>query len=112
MRIKTTRLKQLRASLEKTLKLTPEASKVINRTRTIRYALLSDYPSILANKEVSLGLIKEILYLDRKLRLETEGIDEEEKEILSQEFQINELGAEVGLNQDIKKLNNEKTNTN
>jgi hypothetical protein len=37
------------------------------------------------------AFLQDVIYTDRKIRLETEGEDEETKEILSQEFIINEL---------------------
>lgn len=97
------RRKHLREELSKTLSL-PDADKVVNRYRTIRYTLLKDYPTLLANKEVSLELIKDIVYLDRRLRIETQDIEEEEKKVLSQKYQLNELGAEPNYHNNVKQL--------
>lgn len=97
------RRKHLREELTKTLSL-PDADKVVNRYRTIRYTLLKDYPNLLANKEISLELIKDIVYLDRRLRIETQGVDTEVKEVLEQEYQLNELGAEANYHNNVKQL--------
>lgn len=104
--MKKQRRTQIKERLAMTLKMTPEASKVENRYRAIRHALLPDYPTYLANKEISLAFLSEIVYLDRQLRKMTEGIDDEKKEILSQEFQIEELGAEPNYNNNVKQLKN------
>lgn len=69
-------------------KESPEAKLVENRYRSIRYALHEEYKQVseVLGKERMIDLIKDCIYLDRKLREMTEGIQTEEKKILSQEW--------------------------
>lgn len=87
----------------------PEAVLVKNRYRILYATLKQMYPKTFENidKEVMTTLIQDIVYADRKWRKLTEGEDKKEKIRLSQEYQLNELGVEVGLNQNIKLLKNE-----
>lgn len=89
--------KAIKNALVETLKI--EGSHlVVNRHRTIRHALISKYPNLInsVSKDVMTNFIKDVTYADRMLRKLTEGEEVEEKTILSQDFQINELGMEVG----------------
>ncbi len=43
-----------------------------------------------------LNFLKDAVYLDRMIRKLTEGEEVQEKEILSEQFQLDELGMEVG----------------
>lgn len=85
-----------------------EAVLVKNRHRIIYATLKELYPHTFTSieKETMIDLFKDILYADRKWRALTEDFDKEQKKILSQEFQLNELGMNIGINEDIKKLNN------
>lgn len=67
-----------------------EAKLVKNRYKTIRYALYEEYNELisLTSKERFIDLIKDILYTDRKLRSLTGDIEQEEKQILSQQWQV------------------------
>lgn len=106
MKASTKYRNSLNSALQATLTI-EGADMVENRYRTLRYALLSQYPNLVngTDKEVLLNFLKDAIYLDRKLRKLTEGKQVLKKEILSQEFQINELGAEVNLKNNIKELN-------
>ncbi len=101
---------KFRQQLKKRLKLTiaefPNGKYVKYRYNVLRFTLAEFYPNMVNSmtKQDCLEMLRAVIYLDRQLRLETEGIDQEKKEILSQEKQI-ELGYEVGLEGDIKKLN-------
>ena len=53
-----------------------------------------------------LNFLRDVVYLDRKQRLLTEGLERDEKEELSQEYQIEHLGVEIGLENNIKQLKN------
>lgn len=83
----------------------PESKSVKLRYRTLRYLLLEKHPFLrdLPINQVT-ELLKECVTLDRKLRLATQGLEEETKKILSQEYQLEELGVEVGIEGDLKKL--------
>jgi hypothetical protein len=88
---------------EKLLKQYPEYRSVKKRYDAIALILQGKYPKIKQNREVMARLFKDVVYIDRKLRAMTEGEEEEEKKILSQEKQI-EMGYEPNYYQDIKKL--------
>jgi len=106
MKSKTRHNNKLTEDLMVVLKCHKEASLVAFRYRTILSALRGAYPDLTTNtnKEVMLEFLRDVVYLDRKLRKLTEGKDGEQKEILSQEYQLNELGAEIGLQQNIINL--------
>lgn len=69
-----------------------ETMLVKNRYRAIRYLLKGRYSTqAFENKDQTIEMFKDAIYLDRRLRLYTEGIEQPLKEQLSQEEQI-ELG--------------------
>ena len=89
--------------LKEVFKLHPESKTVEERYKTIRYALYEEYREImdLTQKETMLQFLRDAIYIDRKLRELTEDIQQKEKEILSQKWQV-ENGYEVGYYKDIK----------
>lgn len=91
---KTIRQDTYKKSLTSLLDSNPEAHLVKNRYKVMMYLLNKEWSNLLSqtDKEVMKEFLKDVIYCDRKIRLETEGDDEEEKEILSQEFQVEELG--------------------
>jgi len=109
MKGRTRHNKRLTEDLLVVLKCHQEASLVAFRYRTLLSALRNAYPSLTTStsKEVLLEFLQDVIYLDRKLRKLTEGKDKENKKILSQEFQIRELGAEASLSQNIINLKKE-----
>lgn len=86
----------------------PQSKLTKNRYRAIRVALIKSYPNLInsTDKEVMLNFLRDVVYLDRKQRLLTEGLERDEKEELSQEYQIEHLGVEIGLENNIKQLKN------
>jgi hypothetical protein len=82
-----------------------EARLVKNRYRTIRKTLQYSWTALIdsVGKETMLNFLKDVVYLDRKLRLQTEGEEDELKEQLAQEKQI-----ELGYGIDIHKKEFEK----
>ena len=94
--------KALTEDLEEVLRNLPEAGLVRNRYRTLRMALNKKYTGIISNvsKPVMITFLRDVVYLDRKLRKLTEGKEEELKEELSEEFQLQE-GYVPGYHQDI-----------
>lgn len=50
-----------------------------------------------------INLLKDTVYLDRELRRATEGIEQEEKQILEEEYLL-EAGYSPNFTSDIKKL--------
>lgn len=65
-----------------------ESKSVKNRYRTTRYALYEQYHEMmdLVTKDKMIEFIKDVLYVDRKLRMMTQDLEQEEKKILSQEW--------------------------
>jgi len=98
----------LKTALQDILKV-KEARKVEMRYRVIRGALYKTYPNLITNtdRDLMLKFLKDVVYLDRQVRLLTEGEQKLEKEVLSQDYQINVLNKEVGYEQNIKRLNHE-----
>lgn len=90
---KTIRRETYKKTLKDLLESNPEASKVKEKYRVLMYLLSKEWKSIIFSKENSVmkDFLQDVIYADRLLRKYTEGEDEEEKEILSQEFQLNEL---------------------
>lgn len=96
-RISKTKSEYYKRRMNKLFELKPESRYVRERYRTIRYNLIEKYPWIeTIPKEEMLTFLRESVYIDRLLRLQTEGIEPTTKKILSQQFVINELGAEPG----------------
>lgn len=91
---KSLRRDNYKKSLTELLATNKEAHKVAERYRVMLYLLNKEWSNLLSqhDKEVMKEFLKDVIFLDRKIRLETEGEDEDEKEILSQEFKVEELG--------------------
>lgn len=89
--------------MDKLFELEPSLKDIENRYKALEILLQKDYQPIV--KSVSVDsfrqFLRDVIYLDRELRRETEGEQEDLKEILSQEKQI-ELGYEPGYNQKLK----------
>lgn len=98
--------KSLTEELTKLHEREPQSKLTKNRYRAIRVALIKDYPTLIngTDKEVMLNFLRDVVYLDRKQRLLTEGLEVGEKEGLSQEFQIEELGYTPGYTRDVTTL--------
>ena len=96
--MKKTRRNSIKLSLSNALKEIPEAKEVKNRYRLMLYVLTNYYPIITGSvsKDTFKEFLREVVYLDRQIRLNTSGVDTEKKEILSQDFQLKELDYEVG----------------
>lgn len=93
MKVETEKTNRLKKSLRNLINNRKDARLVVNRYRTVRAVLCEEYPGtvVIIPKEKMLDIIKSTLYVDRLLRQETEGEEEELKRILSEEKQI-ELG--------------------
>jgi len=73
----------------------PDTMLVKNRYRAIRYLLKGRYSNqTFENKDMTIEMLKDAIFLDRRLRQHTEKIEQPLKEILSQEEQI-ELGYRI-----------------
>ena len=70
----------------------PEAKSVKQRYVVMRTILQREYPSLNSYKDESLEeILRDVVYIDRQIRKMTEGIETEEKTILSQSFQLEVL---------------------
>jgi hypothetical protein len=75
-----------RQQREKLYQAHPESKLVKNRYRSLKALLAKRYPDI--QHEDLYDYIKDAIYLDRQIRLETEESEKELKIILSQEKQL------------------------
>jgi hypothetical protein len=84
----------------------PEAKLVKNRYRAMKYVLSHYFPQLfeIYPPETIEELLKDVVYLDRQVRLATEGEDEMQKKILCQEYQMKELDREPNYHENVKKL--------
>lgn len=91
---RTIRRKNYTQALSTLLDTNPDAHKVSERYKVMMYILNKEWSNLISSveKESMKEFLRDVIYCDRKIRLETEGEDEELKEILSQEFQVEELG--------------------
>lgn len=97
MRIKKHKSEYYKRRMSKLFEAHTESKYVRERYRTIRYTLLEKYPWIeTIPKEEFLTFLRETVYIDRLLRLSTEGIEPTTKKILSQQFQAEELDYQIG----------------
>jgi len=87
--------------IQKLFTLDPEYKSVKKRYDSLKMLLQEKYPLI---REMDyINLLKDTIYLDRELRRATEGIEQEEKQILEEEYLL-ENGYEPNYQSDIKKL--------
>lgn len=71
----------------------PKTVLLKNRVRAIRYLLKPRYTEqTFADKDKTIAMIIDTVYLDRKLRLLTEGKEKKLKKHLSDKFVVEELG--------------------
>ena len=85
MNARTQKLKRYRSNMARILNNNQDADKVENRYRLIRATLLAEFPNTVGDieKETMLELLKDITFLDREVRLFTEGKEDELKNKLS-----------------------------
>jgi len=99
--------REMVATLENLLSTTPNARKVEYRYKTLRFVLKKAFPGLQQiDDEYLEKVLKDVCYMDRKLRQLTEGEQEKEKEILSQEYVLEELNYTPGYESDVQKLKN------
>lgn len=91
--MKKTRRDVIKQRLSKTLKEFPEANLVKNRYKTMHWVLKDFYPIISGSvsQDTFRDFLREVVYLDRQVRLYTQGKQKEEKEVLSQDFVVKEI---------------------
>lgn len=106
MKDKTRYRKKLTEQTESLLAQYPDAKLVKNRHRAARAVLRAFYPNLIGStdNETMMQFIEDVGYVARKIRKLTEGLEQREKTILSQDFQQKELSHEPGLLNNIKHL--------
>lgn len=96
-RITKNRSEYYKRRMKKLFEDAPESKYVRNRHRTTRYILLEKYKWIEnIPKDEMLTFLRESVYVERILRLETESIEPTTKKILSQQFIVEELDYQIG----------------
>lgn len=90
---KTLRRDNFKQGLADLLKKYPEAAEVKNRYKTMRITLKKEWEQFIAchDQETVEKFLQDAVYIDRLIRKETEGVDQEVKDILEEE-KIEELG--------------------
>lgn len=79
--------------LQKIIKKYPECNLTRNKYKAITLMLKELHPEIgNINNKILLEVVFNAIHADRDWRKLTEGNEQELKEILSQDYQINELG--------------------
>lgn len=91
--------------LKTLFKLEPSMKKVKNKYRTLLILLQRNYKPIVksVSPDTMQEFLKDVIYLDRKIRWMTEGEEKELKKTLSQQTQV-ELGYEADYKQNVAKL--------
>lgn len=80
------KLAKYRSALADLFATRPDAYRVANRYRVMRSVLLQEYIDVgVIEKEVMLEMLKDITFLDREIRLFTQGHEDELKDKLSAE---------------------------
>lgn len=108
MKKETAFRREMKSALKIVFTENENAKLVKFRYNTLRATLLRFYPNLInsVEKDQFLEMLRAIVYLDRQIRLETEGMENETKEILSQEAQI-DLGYTPNYQKDINLIKNE-----
>ncbi len=88
---KTLRIETYKRELTKLLNEHPEARRIAQRYKVLAYVLNKEHPNLISKNESWDNFLHDVLYIDRLIRRETEGIDDDIKEELSNKKKI-ELG--------------------
>lgn len=100
---KTQRQRRYKSLIKKQVDENPEARLVKNRHRLLRVVILDQYLFFReVSKETAIEFLKDVTYIDRQIRKLTEGYDKENKKILSQKYQMEQLDYEPMYNQKLK----------
>lgn len=92
---KTQRQDMYKRTLKELLDKYPDAHKVSERYRVMRYLLVKEWLNLInqISPDSMTQFLKDVVYIDRQIRHATEGEETETKEILAQEKEM-ELGYE------------------
>lgn len=87
MKIRKEKSEYYKRRLTKLFTEVPDSKYVRNRYRSMRYLLVEKHAWFGAiPKETALEFLREVIYIDRQIRLETESIEKNTKKILSDQF--------------------------
>lgn len=88
MQKRTEKIRYYKARLNKLLQNEPLASEVEERNRSIRYTLLENYPNLInsVSKETMCEFIRDVEYVSRLLRSQTEHLQAPLKRALEDQF--------------------------
>jgi len=88
--MQTRQQKKVAINLENVLKEFEEAKLVKNKYRTLRAVMRRSYPTLVdsVERDTMIAFMKDLIYSDRKLRQLTEGNEQELKDKLEIEAQI------------------------
>ena len=83
----TRRKKSIKSALERILNEYPDAHKVSNRYWLMRAVLSEEYANLIkaVSRELMSQFLKDTVYIDRQIRYQTEGKDEDMKLELAQQ---------------------------
>lgn len=104
--LKTFRRDTYKRELTKLLDEHPEARMVAKKYKVLAFILNKEHSAMMGKikgGDSFINFLQDVIYIDRLIRKETEGVDDEKKKILSQEKQV-ELGYEGGANVKLKNL--------
>lgn len=92
MKQKTIRQKKYKEDLERLYAKYPQAKEIKERYKVMRTILGREWLSLSKiEQKVLEDILKDAVYIDRLIRRMTEDVEQEEKIILSQEFQLDVL---------------------
>ena len=88
---RTIRQEHYKSKLTEVVEKDLDARLVVNRYRLMKYLLHKEWSNLMQgiNSEALDGFLKDVVYLDRKIREATEPYDQENKKILEQEYLLN-----------------------
>lgn len=91
---KTKRRDTYKASLKSLIDKNPDAKEVAKRYKVMAFVLSKEWGNLImsiVDKNILYDFLHDVTYVDRLIRKQTEGFEEEEKQILSETFQLEEL---------------------
>lgn len=88
---KTIRHDRYKRELAKLIQTNPDSRKLNFRYKVMRWLLVKEWNNLMTKGGVNDDFLKDVVYIDRLIRKQTEGYDEELKTISSQEFQLEVL---------------------
>lgn len=88
---KTRRRETYKKTVKNLLEVDPKARTIAQKYRVLAYTLSKEWPSKVEASESFKSFLQDVVYIDRMIRKATEGEDEFNKKVASQQFIIDEL---------------------